>query len=437
MSDLLEELIELSERIEEDPEISSEEVLSYIQHGIDINEPVDEGGEGLLCLAILRNRLDIVKILVDSGASLEALLDGNLGPLEIAAGGDLEIFDYLAPLVSPEQRRLATVELPEGIKRQASQTFDQGVKYLWNLIDEIQSDYLESIRQIITSDVSLNEYTESGGTYLWLSVFHSHMNSVRELIHAGADVNLPIRTDRWTPLMIAACTHKFWELGTTEAWGEPWSNQLHIAQLLLESGANINATSLDGQTALIVATISRDLEMIAMLLLNGADPNQQDNGGKKALDYLEDPVEDTQHLETTDQYRELLKVPADYSEQQSQTFFCRTVLGHTDKLNEMLLFETSSLTKNIALRIASSSRGRVDVVKLLIEAGADINTIDDHWRTPLMLSANLGYKDIVETLIEAGADIYLEDQKRKTALKYAKQADHSEIAQILKALTST
>ena len=44
------------------------------------------------------------------------------------------------------------------------------------------------------------------------------------------------------------------------------------------------------------------------------------------------------------------------------------------------------------------------VVKLLINAGADVNKKDFYGRTPLILAASKGQVDLVELLLDAGAD---------------------------------
>jgi hypothetical protein len=48
---------------------------------------------------------------------------------------------------------------------------------------------------------------------------------------------------------------------------------------------------------------------------------------------------------------------------------------------------------------------RLELVKLLVELGEDVNWADAYGITPLMASANLGHTDIVEYLVEQGADL--------------------------------
>ena len=49
-------------------------------------------------------------------------------------------------------------------------------------------------------------------------------------------------------------------------------------------------------------------------------------------------------------------------------------------------------------------RGQMDVVKLLVKSGADVNVKDDHGRTPLSIAAAKGHLDLVRFLASHGAD---------------------------------
>ncbi len=47
--------------------------------------------------------------------------------------------------------------------------------------------------------------------------------------------------------------------------------------------------------------------------------------------------------------------------------------------------------------------GHADVVRLLLDAGADVNAKDEWNETALMFAAMSGHEDIVQLLTEAGA----------------------------------
>jgi cytohesin len=56
------------------------------------------------------------------------------------------------------------------------------------------------------------------------------------------------------------------------------------------------------------------------------------------------------------------------------------------------------------LHIAAQN-GHEAVVQSLIEAGADVNKVNDNGMTPLYVGAQEGHEAILQALIEAGADI--------------------------------
>lgn len=58
----------------------------------------------------------------------------------------------------------------------------------------------------------------------------------------------------------------------------------------------------------------------------------------------------------------------------------------------------------------AASHGKVDVVRLLLESGADINIQDDDGSTALMCAAEHGYLDIVNTLAgHSDCDLTIKD----------------------------
>lgn len=57
----------------------------------------------------------------------------------------------------------------------------------------------------------------------------------------------------------------------------------------------------------------------------------------------------------------------------------------------------------------AASEGNVELVKSIIEAGADLNAKDDQGRTALMLALGNSHFGVVVELIEAGADMLATD----------------------------
>ena len=56
---------------------------------------------------------------------------------------------------------------------------------------------------------------------------------------------------------------------------------------------------------------------------------------------------------------------------------------------------------------------RLDVVKLFVQSGGDVNQADDYGITPLMVAANMGDTAIIQYLVEQGADLAAYDLGKK------------------------
>jgi ankyrin repeat protein len=64
----------------------------------------------------------------------------------------------------------------------------------------------------------------------------------------------------------------------------------------------------------------------------------------------------------------------------------------------------------------ASWKRQSEVVKVLLEKGADIEAKDEDGQTSLMWASYRGYSEVVELLLENGANIEAKDNRGKTAL---------------------
>ena len=72
-----------------------------------------------------------------------------------------------------------------------------------------------------------------------------------------------------------------------------------------------------------------------------------------------------------------------------------------------------------------------ELVKKLIDEGADVNAKNDEGETALMIASNEGDKEICELLIEKGADVNAKDNEGNTALMYVSLKGDKEICELL------
>jgi tetratricopeptide (TPR) repeat protein len=86
--------------------------------------------------------------------------------------------------------------------------------------------------------------------------------------------------------------------------------------------------------------------------------------------------------------------------------------------------------------MAAASSGNLELVKLLLEKGANPTVKDKDGSTPLMFAARVGNLEIVKLLLARGARLEASDKYGRTALDIASDQKHTEVAQLLSARTA-
>ena len=84
----------------------------------------------------------------------------------------------------------------------------------------------------------------------------------------------------------------------------------------------------------------------------------------------------------------------------------------------------------ISALMVASQNGHVEVVKLLLEKGAQIDDDGDRGRSPLMLASQEGHNKVVKLLLEKGAQVNIY-RDRVSALMIASQNGHGETVKLL------
>ncbi len=128
----------------------------------------------------------------------------------------------------------------------------------------------DRLEQLLHNDpAKLNSYSVDGWTPLHLAVFFGRVNTTHVLLAQGADLNAVSHTEeRVTPLHSALAN----------------PHNAALAQVLIDAGADISATQLQGYTPLHYAA-ANGLESVARRLLErGADRSIRDKTGRTASD---------------------------------------------------------------------------------------------------------------------------------------------------------
>lgn len=245
---------------------SIEDFYEILETKSDINHRDD--GYTILMRLSLTDRVDLVKLAVDVGADVNAVSNDNSFALyEAARSGRQEIYDYLAPLTSPELVEIAAGALPKGLiyrQRQNNRAVEAFVKAA--LFGDIDAVYTA-----ISQSIDINAISSNGEAALHKAIRNNQLLIVQILLKAGANPNLKEEGGlEYPPLMIAL---RYPALDKA------------IFQTLLEFGANVNASSRSGETALMLAVSNLNLEAVRQLVELGADINAKNVDRYTALGY--------------------------------------------------------------------------------------------------------------------------------------------------------
>ncbi len=240
---------------------------------------------------------------------------------------------------------------------------------------------LESARLLLDAGADVNQTTEYGWTPLLTAVNNRNYKVAALLVERGADVSLANKGG-WTPLYLATDNRNI--EGGDYPVPRPDMDHLEIIRLLLDRGANPNIRVKDntltrtiftmqwffeaGATAFVRAAQSGDTALLKLLLAHGADPKVITDLGDSAL----------------------------------------TVAAGIGWV-EGVTYERSP-------------QDNLDAVRLLLDVGLDPNYANREGRTPLMGAALKGRNDVVQLLVERGAKLETRDRGSRDTDKVGSSA---------------
>ncbi|MEM9772065.1 MAG: ankyrin repeat domain-containing protein, partial [Cyanobacteria bacterium P01_D01_bin.73] len=233
-----------------------------------------------------------------------------------------------------------------------------------------------------------------------------------------------------------------------------------VADFLIERGFDINARNLHDQTPLHMACRSGSLSLVKLLVQGGADLNAVSSYGNTPVNLAaisgHDPI--VRFLEgkgvTLDPYDNLMvgniaefkaKAGRDFNlnlPYPKAPFMGYSLLGiacrnRKEKIVKFLIDEGVDIDcggneKGESFLFEAVYReGSLEVLNLLLEAGADPNRRNKFDRTPLHNAARAGESQFLALLIEAGGDVHCLDGQGRTPLFDACQVHNFESVEIL------
>ena len=170
------------------------------------------------------------------------------------------------------------------------------------------------------------------------------------------------------------------------------------AEALIAGGADVNARRPDGATALMWAAHWDDLPLASRLLEAGADPNAADDHGVTPLERA--------------------------AENASLPMVERLLAGGADA--------GAARTSGLTPLMTAARTGNAAIVEALVDHGADVNAATAETRsTALMWGLAAPHPDVVRLLLERGADPTLETSAGFTPLMFAARNGDVEMGRAL------
>jgi ankyrin repeat protein len=255
--------------------------------------------------------------------------------------------------------------------------------------------------------------TDGGGlTSLVFAAREGHLDCVKLLVEGGADVNQTTRYG-WTPLLVAT-----------------QNNHYLVGKYLLEHGGDPNIPNKGGWNPLYLATDNRNieggdypvrpadmdqLEYIKLLIDKGADVNARVCGAKSTPTNCVGDSTETRTIFTMQWVREDGATPFWRAAQSGDVELMKLLLAHgadpkiatAHKVTPLAVAAGIGWVEGITFEW--SPEQNLEAVKMCLDLGLDPNAKDDEGRTALHGAAHKGRDEVIKLLVDHGADLEAHD----------------------------
>ena len=325
-----------------------------------------------LCAAAYNGHLEIIELLIARGADVNANDDGETALLAAVRGAQTNIIQSLIQAGADVR-----VRLPGGVSAlHQAVTTDQATK---------TRAALEIIDQLLRYGLKIEIQDDDGRTPLHEAAFYGRVELINGLIARGALLNAK---DKWqdTPLD-RACLNGY----------------IEAVELLVSHGAGVNTHS-GGCEGLGRAARNGRLDLVTFLLDSGANPLPANNEGPELLYAARSGVSELvlslmERGFSSQGPRSLLRAVVRDPVQVAAQLLDHGVPIELKNNKQQNLLHLAVLGKKWERQTLNGVlNSRNEVIKLLIEKGADASATDASGRTALDISKELGYSDAADIL---------------------------------------
>ncbi len=377
-----------------------------IDHKADVNATEKLRGTTALMWAAEQNHPEAVKLLIAHGANVMAASNidtkGNRAYLapniqqRKAQGIDFGRVRNRAPRPPAAATGEGTKDAQAAADEEAAfaafgRQSDKDGGGLTPLVYAARENCIECAQLLVEAKADVNQTTHYGWTALLTATQNRHYKLAAYLLEHGANPNIA-NNGGWTPLYLAVDNRNI--EGGDYPVRKPDMDHLDYIKLLVDKGANVNARICgkastpteckgdstetrtiftmqwlyeDGATPFLRAAQSGDVELMKYLLAHGADPKIKTSQGETALAVA-------------------------------------SGIGWVDGVT----FEWSP-------------EENLEAVKMCLDLGIDPNAADDMGRTALHGAAHKGRVKVIQMLADAGADLDAHDKGSRDTISGAMQ----------------
>ena len=408
----------------------AEVVQVLIDAGADVNGRASDGDTPLF-LAIRKGSLDMVKLLVRAGAGVCVTDKGEDTCLMLASyEGHIDTVRYL-------------VSLPQMDVTQADAHGDTALHYAVE----------EEVQLLIDAGADVDRRNTAGWTPLHIASRAGALNVVKLLVRAGANVCVAdedgstclilassmgmassmegqIETVRYLVSLPQVDVTQGNNRGNTALHVAVRDQHANVVQVLIDAGADVNRRDSNGQTPLHIASREGALNVVKLLVGAGAGVCVADEEGMTCLAI----ASVNGHIRTV---RYLVSLPQmDIAKADSEGNTALHMAARWDRADvvQVLIDAGADIESSMGYTplCAASSEGALDAVKLLVRAGANVCVTDEEGNTCLMLASEEGHIDTVRYLVSLPQmDVTQADNEGNTALHVAVREKHAEVVQVL------